>query len=169
MKAKPVIIIVITLIIGFILGILTSAQIRYNRLKPVRMFFSEERFRNGFYEVIKPDEKQKETIDNLLTKYGKVNGDLQNDIRRKLDSTMKEFWKELEPNLTSEQLARLKDMENKRMEMIRSGRLGQRDSSDFRDNRRMGPPNMDRRQPFRGPGRQMEDHRDTARLQDNKE
>lgn len=169
MKAKPVIIVVITLIIGFILGILTSAQIRYNRLKPVRMFFSEERFRNGFYEVIKPDEKQKETIDKLLSKYGQVNGDLQNDIRRKLDSTMKEFWKELEPNLSKEQLARLKEIENKRMEMIRSGRLGPRDSSDFRDNRRMGPPNMDRRPQFRGPGRPREDHRDTARLQDNKE
>ena len=62
MKAKPIIIIIITLIIGFVMGMLTSAQIRYHRLKPVRVFFSEERFRNGFFEVIQPDEKQKEKI-----------------------------------------------------------------------------------------------------------
>jgi len=169
MKAKPVIIIVITLIIGFILGILTSAQIRYNRLKPVRMFFSEDRFRNGFYEVIQPDGKQKADIDNLLTKYGKVNGELQNDLRRKIDSTMKEFWKELEPNLSKEQLSRLKDMEKRRMEMIRDGRRGPRDSSDLRENRRMGPPQMDGRPQFRGQGRPRDDHRDTTRLQNNKE
>ena len=39
MKARPIIIVVITLIIGFVLGMLTSAQIRYHRLKPVRVFF----------------------------------------------------------------------------------------------------------------------------------
>ena len=33
MKAKPIIIIVITLVIGFVLGMLTSAQIRYQQVK----------------------------------------------------------------------------------------------------------------------------------------
>ena len=39
MKVKPILVIVITLIIGFVLGMLTSAQIRYNKLKPVRLYF----------------------------------------------------------------------------------------------------------------------------------
>jgi hypothetical protein len=170
MKAKPIIIIVITLIIGFVLGMLTSAQIRYHRLKPVRVFFSEERFRNGFYEVIQPDEKQKETIDQLLSKYAGVNGDIQNDFRKKLDSTMKEFWKELEPTLTKEQLARLKDMEKRRTEMTMDNRRFPRDSSNFRDGRRMSPP-PDGRPPFRGrdSDRMRRDFRDTSHLKNNKE
>ena len=49
MKAKPILLVIVTLIIGFVLGMLTSAQIRYHKLKPVRVFFSEERFREGFY------------------------------------------------------------------------------------------------------------------------
>ena len=160
MKARPIIIIIITLAIGFVVGMLTSAQIRIHRLKPVRVFFSEEKFRNGFYEVIQPDEKQKETIDQLLSKFATKNSEIQNDFRKKLDSTMKEFWKELEPSLTKDQLSRLKEMDQRRMEMIRTNRRNLRDSLNFRDNRRMPPP-PDGRSPFH--------ERDTNRLKDNKE
>jgi hypothetical protein len=169
MKAKPIIIIIITLVIGFVLGMLTSAQIRYHRLKPVRVFFSEERFRNGFYEVIQPDEKQKATIDQLLSKYAVVNSDIQNDFRKMLDSTMKDFWKELEPSLTKEQLARLKVMDQRRMEMVRENRRNQHDSTSFRDNRRMQPP-QDGRSPYHGrDSNRMRDYRDSNRLKNNKE
>jgi len=140
MKAKPIIIIVITLIIGFVLGMLTSAQIRYHRLKPVRVFFSEERFRNGFYEVIQPDDKQKEAIDQLLSKYATVNSAIQSDFRKKMDATLKEFWKELEPGLSKEQLARIKAMDQRRQEMERGNRRNAHDSSSFRDNGRMTSP-----------------------------
>src|ERR1035437_7542774 len=58
MKVKSIFVILVTLIIGFILGMLTSAQIRYHRLKPVRVFFSEERFRDGFYKTLQPEEQQ---------------------------------------------------------------------------------------------------------------
>ncbi len=159
MKAKPIIIIVITLVIGFILGMLTSAQIRYHRLKPVRVFFSEDRFRKGFYDLINPDEKQKQTIEQLLSKYAQINSETMGDFRKKMDSTMKEFWKELEPTLTKDQLARIKDMEERRMEMIRENWRNPHDSDGFRNNRRMGPPpGGDRRPPFHD--------RDSARMPD---
>ena len=77
MKAKSIIVILVTLIIGFILGMLTSAQIRYHKLKPVRVYFSEERFREGFYRTIQPDEQQKAKIDLILDKYAKINSELQ--------------------------------------------------------------------------------------------
>jgi hypothetical protein len=157
MKAKPIILIVITLIIGFVLGMLTSAQIRFHRLKPVRVFFSEDRFRNGFYEVIQPDEKQKQTIEQLLSKYALINSDIQNDFRKKMDSAMKEFWKELEPSLSKDQLARIKEMEKRRMEMIRENWRNPHDSAGFRNNRRMPPPpDGERRPPFHD--------RDSARM-----
>lgn len=156
MKTKPILIIIATILIGFILGMLTSAQLRFHRLKPVRVFFSEGRFREGFYQVIQPDEKQKTTIDALLSKYARLNSSTQNDFRKKLDSLMKEFWSELEPSLTKEQLARLKEMEQRRNEMIRTDRRNSPDSSRFRgrggdiDGKRPGdggPSRFDRRPP----------------------
>ncbi len=111
-----------TLIIGFVLGMLTSAQMRYHRLKPVRVFFSEERFREGFYQAIQPDEQQKAKIELILDKYAKINSELQNNFRKELDASMKEFRKELDSNLTKEQIARLKEMDERRQEMIRQNR-----------------------------------------------
>ena len=118
MKIKPILVIIVTLIIGFVMGMLTSAQIRYHKLKPVRVFFSEERFREGFYRAIQPDEQQKAKIEIILDKYASINSDLQNNFRRELDASMKNFRKEIDSNLTKEQRARLKEMDDRRQEMI---------------------------------------------------
>lgn len=124
MKAKPILLVIVTLIIGFVLGMLTSAQIRYQKLKPVKVFFSEGRFRDGFYRTIQPDEQQKAKIDLVLDKYAKINSDLQNNFRKELDASMKEFRKELDSNLTKDQVARLKEMDDRRQEMVRKNRMG---------------------------------------------
>jgi len=135
MKTKPILLVIITLIIGFVLGMLTSAQIRYQKLKPVRFYYSGERFMEGFYKTIEPDEKQKAEIDKILEKYAKINGGLQSDFRKQLDSNMKEFRKEIDSRLTKEQLARLKEMDERRQEMFRQGRRD-RDSSGSNDDGR---------------------------------
>ena len=119
MKAKPIIVVIVTLIIGFVLGMLTSAQIRYQKLKPVKVYFSEEKFRDGFYRTIQPDGQQKAKIDLVLDKYAGINSELQNNFRKELDASMKDFRKELDSNLTKEQLARLKEMDERRQEMRR--------------------------------------------------
>jgi hypothetical protein len=167
MKAKSIIVVLVTLIIGFILGMLTSAQIRYHRLKPVRVFFSEERFREGFYKAIQPDEQQKAKIDLILDKYAKINSEMQNNFRKDLDASMKEFRKELDLNLTKEQLLRLKDMDERRQEMIRQNRKNhESDTLNSREGRRHYP---DRRSGPDGPPPPFPfpDH-DTSRLPDNK-
>src|SRR5512133_2334833 len=122
MKTKSIIVILLTLVIGFILGMLTSAQIRYHKLKPVRVYFSEERFRDGFYKTIQPDQQQKVKIDLILDKYAKINSELQNKFRKDLDASMKEFRKDLDQNLTKDQLDRLKAMDDRRQEMFHQGR-----------------------------------------------
>jgi hypothetical protein len=158
MKTKSIIVVLLTLAIGFILGMLTSAQIRYHRLKPVRVYFSEERFRDGFYKTIQPDDKQKAKIDLILDKYARINSDLQNNFRKDLDASMNDFRKELDLNLTKDQITRLKDMDDRRQEMIHRDRRNQEPNSLFNGQERRhfpgGPPN------FRD--------RDSTRLPDNK-
>lgn len=136
MKAKPVLLIIVTLIIGFVLGMLTSAQIRYHRLKPVQVFFSEDRFREGFYKTINPEGQQKAKIDLILDKYATINSELHSSFRKELESSMRDFRKELDSNLTKDQLERLKVMDEQRQEMIRRNRKShQNDTTEFRDER----------------------------------
>jgi hypothetical protein len=151
MKAKPVLFVIVTLVIGFVIGMLTSAQIRFHKLQPVRMYFSEERFREGFFNAIQPDEKQKAEIEVILDKYARKNSDLQSSLRKEFDSNMQDMRKELDSKLSKEQLARLKNMDEKRQEMIRQARRGRNDSVNqhyrpggpqhrFQNGRPMPPP-----------------------------
>lgn len=159
MKARPVIVIIITLIIGFVIGMLTSAQLRLHKMKPVRMYFSEERFREGFYKTIQPDEKQKARIEEVLDKYARKNRELQGNFRKEFDENMSGMRKEIESNLTKDQLARLKEMDEKRMEMIRQYRnndsIQQRQHRGYGNRRQFpgGPPEHgDGRPPMPPPG-----------------
>jgi hypothetical protein len=122
MKTKFILLAVLILVIGFVLGMLTSAQLRFHRLKPMRVYFSEERFREGFYKTIQPDDKQKEIIDKILDKYAEINSETQTKFRKELDSNLKSLRKELDSNLTKEQLARVREMDEKRQEMMRNER-----------------------------------------------
>jgi hypothetical protein len=164
MKARPILVVLLTLIIGFILGMLTSAQIRYHRLKPMRMYFSEERFRDGFYKTIQPDAQQKAKCDLILDKYARINSDLQNNFRKDLDASMKEFHKEVDLILTKDQIARLKEMDERRQEMIRQNRRNHENDTinDHHERRHPddGGPHHD--------GFNPEHDRDTTRLHNNK-
>lgn len=147
MRTRQILFAIIILLIGFVIGMLTSAQLRLNRLKPVRMYFSEERFREGFYRTIQPDEAQKAKIDLILDKYARINSETQSNFRKELDSNIKAMRKELDSNLTKEQLARLKEMDEKRQEMMKQERIRREsDTTRFRDERRYpGTPYPHRR------------------------
>lgn len=146
MRKRQVIFAIVILLIGVVIGMLTSAHLRLNRMKPMRMYFSEERFREGFYRLIQPDEEQKAKIDLILDKYARINSETQSRFRKELDSNVKAMRKELDSNLTKEQLDRIKEMDERRQEMMKESRK-RRESErpDYRDDRpyqgrRQGPP-----------------------------
>ncbi len=136
MKTRPVILVVVTLVIGFLLGMLTSAQIRNHRLKPVRVFYSEEKFRDGMYTAIQPTEEQKVKIDQILDKYSKLNSEATSSFRKEFEARMEKFRTELDSNLTPEQIVRLKELDAQRQKMIRSRRGSH--GMDYHDRRPFG-------------------------------
>ena len=152
MKTRTILLAIVILIIGFILGMLTSAQLRLQKLKPVRVYFSEERFREGFYKAIQPDEAQKVKIDLILDKYARLNSELQGNFRKEMEANFKAMRKELDSNLTKEQLARLKEMDERRQEMMRQERKRRdSDTTSFRNDRRQYPGDSERRSDPHGP------------------
>jgi hypothetical protein len=168
MKTRTILLAIVILIIGFVLGMLTSAQLRLHKLKPVRLYFSEERFREGFYKTIQPDEAQKVKIDLILDKYAKLNSELQGNFRKEMEANVKAMRKELDSNLTKEQQARLKEMDDRRQEMMRQERERRNsDTTDLRNNRRHYPEgSQGSRTDLHGPPPLPE--QDSARSADNK-
>lgn len=137
MKTKLIILVILTLILGFVIGMLTSAQLRFRKLEPVRTYFSVERFSEGFYKIIEPDDEQKAKIEQILKKYSKINGELQLRIRKEIDTNFKAMRKELDSILTREQLEKLKAMDKRRQEMMRHYKYeGRKDSTRFNPGQR---------------------------------
>lgn len=144
MKLRPIIIIVVTLLIGFCLGMLTSAQLRHKRMKSVRIYTSEHRFREDAYRFLQPNEDQIEKLDPIIKKYAKQNGDLQREYRRNFEDLMQKYFAEVKPVLTDEQLDMISEIQKKRREATRRFRpdsLNTRrhpDDSSMERNRRGG-------------------------------
>jgi len=152
MKAKPVILVIITLIIGFVIGMLTSARIRLHRMRPVRFYLSREEFREGFYKSIEADEKQKVEFEKIFNEYEELNNNLLNNYRKGFEQNIKEMQKELESILTKEQQDKLQEIDKRREEMFREARKNfTYDSVNRRRFDRRGDPNMGPPPPGRRP------------------
>lgn len=119
MKLKPLILIFTTLLIGFFIGFLTSAQLRHKRMNPVRIYSSERRFREDAYRIFEPDEEQMVKLDPIIRKYGKASSELQREYRKNFESIMENYFQEVKPLLTQEQLDRINSMEQRRREAVR--------------------------------------------------
>jgi len=122
MKIRPIVLVVVTLTIGILLGMLISGQLRSYRLKPVKAFFSEEKFREAMYSAIQPSDDQKVKIDAILEKYSKLNGEAASVFRKEFESRMEKFRGEIDSILTHEQLVRMKELDEQRQRMVKSGR-----------------------------------------------
>ncbi len=122
MKTKAIIILVLTLIIGFILGMLTSAQIRHSRMKEMRTFFSGKDYAEMMLNVIQPDEVQKAKLEEVMGRFYKTTRDMQSDFRTDFDSVTATFKKEIDTLLTPEQLEKVRELEVKNREMMQEMR-----------------------------------------------
>ncbi len=106
-KIKIILVLTGTLIIGFALGMLTSAQIRNAHLKKYRSFSSTDRFIYGTLHMIDPTPEQKEKILPVIKKYASENNTLREKYRGDFIALMKDFRKELDPYLTKAQKERM--------------------------------------------------------------
>lgn len=122
MKTKAIVVLVLTLVIGFILGMLTSAQIRHSRMKEMRTFFSGKDYAEMMMNVIQPDEVQKAKLEEVMGRYYKTTRNMQSDFRTDFDSVTTSFKKEIDTLLTAEQLERVRELETRNREMMQEMR-----------------------------------------------
>jgi len=120
-KIKSGICLLTTLLIGFVIGYLTSTQVKENRIRELRSFGSAEGFKFMMEHMLELDEKQKDAIKPVVDKYAKENFELMKNFRGEFSVLMKEFHKELTPYLTPEQIERLNEFGKRGREMRGKG------------------------------------------------
>ena len=153
MKTRPVLFIIATLIIGFVLGFLTSSQLRHQRMKPVRIYSSEGRFMHDAYRFLQPDSIQAKKLEPVIRKYARSSSDLHKEYRRNFEKVMNDYFTAIKPLLTEEQLESIRHAEKMRNQAVRRFRNdsieGERPS--FNPDRRRDNDDYDRRRPDRQP------------------
>lgn len=137
MRTKAVIAVTATLIIGFILGMLTSAQIRQVKLRNMRSFVVGREFSHMMMEVIQPDDEQRVQIEEVIRNYNRTTRGMQMKFREEFDSVSAAFKKDIDTLLTREQLDRVHAMDARNREMMMKMRRGFNDPDKQPDHRPM--------------------------------
>lgn len=113
MKTKPVLIIIATLIIGFVMGFLTNGHLTHQKIRRFVNQGTHEGFKERLYHVIKPDEKQLMQIDTIVDRFAeKIHSSIISS-RKEIDSLNMELENGLKPFLNPNQLERLSEIHHK--------------------------------------------------------
>jgi len=140
MKIKSFIIIIITLVLGIILGGLGSGYLRAKKMKDVRSYTSVEGFTYRFLKVLEPTEEQKEQIVPIIKKFSKENDKLRKDYRDDFRQLMKDFRDELYPLLTEQQIKKLEEFRPKHRSGGEDRRVPRSDEKPGERDRKDYPP-----------------------------
>jgi Spy/CpxP family protein refolding chaperone len=119
MKTKAILVVVATLLIGFMLGMLTSAQIRHTKLKKMRTSVSGKDFAEMMMNAINPDVSQRAQLEKVMQDYEKATREMQLQFRQDFDSVSTAFKKDIDTLLTADQLARVREMEKRNSELMK--------------------------------------------------
>jgi hypothetical protein len=135
MKTKYILLLFGTLIVGILIGTLTTGRVTRNKVEKIKSFNTREGFRDHLYKIIQPTPAQKELLEPILDSFSDVHWELmkghwnnQKVLFDQMDSTIK-------PLITEEQFRILMDHKqktkkgweskyNKRNEEVRSKKSG---------------------------------------------
>nr|NQU89528.1 hypothetical protein [Bacteroidota bacterium] len=109
MKTKSVLIIIATLIIGFIIGFLTNGQLTKNRIQRFVKQDNCERFKSRLIHVIQPDDSQFEVIEPIIDEFTRKVHQSMRESRKGFNSMHDEMVDKLKPYLEPEQINRLEE------------------------------------------------------------
>jgi len=107
MKAKSILILIATLIIGFAIGFMTNSQLTKRKIQSFVKMGTPEGFKERLFHVIRPDEMQRDEIAPILDKYADKIHEAIKSSREDMKNINQEMIQKLKPHLRDEQIDRL--------------------------------------------------------------
>lgn len=108
-KVKTTLIIIITLLIGILIGALLNRVLLQHRIKRAFLMQTPGFFITLYEDIIEPDSEQSKLIREILDKHVKRMSEIRKNFRKDLQSELESLRKELDPTLTPEQKKRLQN------------------------------------------------------------
>lgn len=108
-KTKTAFILLGTMIIGIIIGVISSGIIRQQKIHQIREMHEHDRFIKGMEKVIKPSEEQKEKIDKILKKRFQMITEIRKKYQEEIATIFDSLHQDLSEVLTDQQKERLEN------------------------------------------------------------
>lgn len=109
MKLKVTFIIIITLVLGIVVGALANRTFSQRRIRSILSSRSPEFFVAFYERILEPDTEQSKMIREILDKYAKSISESRENFTSEMQSTFESMKAEIDPILTPEQKERLKE------------------------------------------------------------
>ena len=107
LKVKITFLIIITLIIGIVIGAMINRAVSQNRIKRILERRNPPIFISFYERIIGPEAEQRESVREILDKYAQRFSEIRIDFQEELESSFESMRAELDPLLTPEQKERL--------------------------------------------------------------
>jgi hypothetical protein len=137
MKVKTTLIIIITLILGIILGAMLNRAFMHLRIQRAFDAVNPNRFVMILEHAIDPTPEQKKLIREILKKHAKKAEELRKKLDEGMTSSFMALQKELDSVLTREQKERLEKTVRRRRPWMRRNRRFPWPPSKFRPDKRL--------------------------------
>ena len=114
MKKKTIIALILTLLIGFVIGFFLSGRLAHNRMKHIRKVMESPKMEQEFLaKRLKLSEKQVEQITPILDSMLPKQMEIRKRHRAEMDSVRNQMFDKIQPFLNEKQVERVKKMKNK--------------------------------------------------------
>ena len=122
MRTRAILTILISLIIGFVLGFITEGQLVKSERNKWRRTSYSQIFENRILHILEPSESQKEQIVPIIKSYAQKMMELRRITGDKFEELRNQMNSELKQNLTEEQFQRLIKPRERRPDRQKSSR-----------------------------------------------
>ena len=117
-KTKTILILALTLILGFLLGVLTTGLIQRNIITRFMNLRTERGFASHFINLVGPTNDQIDKINPIIDYYAKQSEEINELFREQIRSMMDSMHYQIDPYLTEEQRNLIEErMRNRKMFM----------------------------------------------------
>jgi len=139
LKLKITLIIIVTLIIGVVIGAMAHRAYLQNRIRRTFAWGNPNRFGAVYERMIRPKANQSEQIRKILARHAQNISKIRDDYRQKIESEFEAIREEINPLLTPEQKRRLSQFFPRLLPFRRRGPAREmgRELSLLRDNLRL--------------------------------
>lgn len=138
MKTRPILIIIATLIIGFVVGFLVNGYITRQKFQRFVDQDHQNALRHRMMDIIHPDADQTKEIEPILDEYAQQVHNSMMQSRTEIQTLHEKLIDDLEPYLNEQQMERL-NRAHKRLDRMMKNRPG-RHAGPHGKRQRQGPP-----------------------------